>query len=53
VICPGAVLREAARTPPDGSGGWCAAGLRRWQADLLAAPFGAALDAVRASDPPG
>jgi ribonuclease D len=53
VICPGAVLREAARTPPDGFGDWLAAGLRRWQADLLAGPFGAALDAARAPEPPG
>jgi len=48
LLCTGAALREAAHVPPSDVAGWLAIGLRRWQADLLAGPFGAALDSLLA-----
>ncbi|MCU0253638.1 MAG: HRDC domain-containing protein, partial [Acidobacteria bacterium] len=43
LLCTGALLREAARTPPGGAEEWIALGLRQWQLQLLAEPFQAAL----------
>ena len=49
LLCTGAALREAARTPPTDVAGWVAIGLRRWQADLLAGPLRAAIDSLHAN----
>ncbi len=50
-LCTSAALQAAAHAPPDDFAGLVAAGLRRWQAELLDGPFRAALRAL-ASAPP-
>jgi ribonuclease D len=49
LLCTGAALRGAARTPPGSDEEWIALGLREWQLRLLAEPFQAAL--VSAASP--